>query len=91
MKADLKREKLLSDLSDIAERLFVEVRIEQGAFLSGSCSVHGSKILIINKRQSLDERIAALAREISDIGTEKLFIKPAIRAEIDRYIAVDQY
>jgi hypothetical protein len=90
MKADLKREKLLADLSEIAEKLFREVRTEQGTFLSGSCSIHGDRILFINKRQSLDERIAVLAREISDIGTDKLYIKPAIRAEINRYISSEQ-
>jgi len=90
MKVDLKREKLLTDLAEIAERLFTEVRLEQGSFLSGSCIINGDKILIINKRQSPDERIVALAREISDAGTDNLYIKPAIRAEIDRYTVSDQ-
>ena len=90
MKADLKHEKLLADLAEIAEKLFTEVRQEQGSFLSGSCVINGNKILIINKRQSQDERIAALAREISGAGTDKLYIKPAIRAEIDRYTVSDQ-
>ncbi|NQU05965.1 MAG: hypothetical protein HQ568_07715 [Calditrichaeota bacterium] len=90
MKADLKREKLLADLAEIAERLFTEVRQEQGSFLSGSCIINGDRILIINKRQSLDERITVLAREISDAGTDKLYIKPAIRAEINRYTVSDQ-
>ncbi|NQT34357.1 hypothetical protein HQ587_04135 [bacterium] len=89
MKRPLKSEKLFAELEDVACRLFGEVREEQGLFQTGVCILHGKTILLVNKRQSIDERIAALAREISRIGTERLYLKPAVRAEIERYSSVD--
>ncbi len=85
MKRSLKPEKLFDELEEIAGRLFAEVRHEQGYFQTGVCKLQGKTILMINKRQPLDERIAALAQAIERAGAETLYIKPAVRAEIERY------
>ncbi len=85
MKQRLIQEKLLAELEEVAERLFAEVRQEQGRFQTSACNLHGRDILLVNKRQTVDERIASLAREIARAGAEKVYLKPAIRAEIDRY------
>ncbi len=85
MKRTLKPERLVQELEDVAGRLFGEVRREQGFFQTGTCSLRGKYLLVINSRQPLDERIAALAREISRMSTETVYLKPAVRAEIERY------
>jgi len=81
----LKSEKLLSELEDVAGRLFSEVRHEQGRFQTGVCVLQGRSILIINRWQPLDERIAALSQAISNAGAEKLYLKPVIRSELEKY------
>jgi len=90
VRQNLKQEKLLTELVEVAERLFTEVRHEQGRFLTGSCHFLGKNILLVNKRQTVDERIVLLASEIARAGTEKLYLKPAIRAEIDRYASTEE-
>lgn len=89
MKQSLRQEKLLVELEEVAERLFTEVRHEQGRFKTGACTLQGKDILLVNKRQTIDERIASLAREIANAGTERLYLKPAIRAEIDHYASTE--
>jgi hypothetical protein len=89
LRQQLKSEKLLGELEEVAGRLFSEIRYEQGLFQTGVCSLHGKKILVVNKRQPIDERIAAVAGEIAREGTENLYIKPALRAEINRYGKVE--
>jgi hypothetical protein len=44
---------------------------------------------MVNTRQPADERIAALSREISRRGAEKVYLKPAVRAEIERWAIKD--
>ena len=85
MKHALKAERLLQELEDVAGRLFNEVRHEQGLFRTGSCNFKGKDLLVINSLQSIDERIADLAREISRLGVEKIYLKPAVRAEVERF------
>ena len=85
MKRQIKPDRLLSELQDVAERLFSEIRYEQGTFQTGTCMLKGKKILVVNKRQPIDERIAALASEIAREGTNNLYIKPVVRAEIERF------
>ena len=89
MKRQIKSDKLLGELEDVAGRIFSEIRYEQGSFQTGVCLLKGKKILVVNKRQPIDERIAALAGEIAREGTENLYLKPVVRAEIERFNNVD--
>lgn len=89
MRQKLKSDKLLGELEEIAGRLFSEIRYEQGLFQTGACLLRGRKILMVNKRQPIDERIAAVAGEISREGINNMYIKPAIRAEIEHYGEVE--
>ena len=89
MKQQLKSDKLLGELEEIAGRLFSEIRYEQGLFQTGVCVLHDKKILVVNKRQPIDERIAAVAGEIAREGIDNMYIKPALRAEINRYGKVE--
>ncbi len=86
MKRNLKSDNLCQELENVAGQLFTEVRREQGSFQTGSCMLKGHKILFLNTRQPTDERIASLAREIAQCNIEEFYIKPAIRAEIERHI-----
>lgn len=77
--------KLLRELEEVADKLFDEVRKDAGSFETGACIVNGRKLLLINTYQSTDERVAALAREIARIGADRLYLKPALREEIERW------
>lgn len=85
MSRSLKPEKLSHELEEVASRLFDEVRRDSGAFETGACIVNGKKLLLINNRQPLDERVAALAKEIARMGADKVYLRPALREEIERW------
>ena len=85
MNPSIKTEKLSRDLEEVAGKLFDEVRRDNGTFSTGSCLVNGKKLLLINTRQSADERIASLAREITRMGIDKVYLKPAVREEVERW------
>ncbi len=85
MSRSLKPEKLSHELEEVASKLFDEVRRDSGTFETGACVVNGKKLLLINTRQPVDERVAALAKEIARMGADKVYIKPALREEIERW------
>lgn len=88
MSRSLKPEKLAQELEEVAGKLFDEVRKDSGAFETGACVVNGKKLLLINTRQTADERVASISRVIARMDTDKLYLKPALREEIERW-AVD--
>ena len=63
-----KFQRLYSQLEDVAARLFGEVRRDEGMFQTGVCRLKGKPVLVINNRQSVEERIAAIAFEINKAG-----------------------
>jgi len=76
---------LYEELVDVARKIFDEVRSSQGPFRSGACMFKGKKLFVINSRQPIDERIAALSLEIAQRGADQIYLKPIIRSEIERY------
>ncbi len=89
MKRDLKAEKLCMELEEIVEKLFPEIRREDGNFQSGPCTIRGKKVFFLNKRQTLEEKIAAMANAIAGCNIEKVYLKPVIRAEVEKYAILE--
>jgi len=85
LKLNPRAERLVRELEAIVENLFPEVRRETGRFQSGVCTLHGRTVLFINNSQTADERIVALASAIARCNINGIYLKPAIRAEIERY------
>ena len=65
----------------------IETRIEKGNFKGGFCLVEGDKeMLIINKKHSMDKRIALI---ISELKKRKFFdqqLPEALMEKIERWI-----
>lgn len=76
---------LFEELLDVARRMFDDVRRDEGQFQTGMCIVKGKKVVVVNIRQSLEERITGLARVIARFGAENQYLKPAVRVEVERY------
>ncbi len=85
MKKNSSALQLYEELVEVARKLFDEVRSSQGPFHSGACMFKGKKLFIINSRQPIDERIAALSNEIAQSGADQIYLKPIVRSEIERY------
>ena len=88
--------RLFDELSRAAERAGVEVRSE--AFdpnlsdvkrpRGGLCTLRGQRIILIDAKLPLPERIATLAEALAGLDLEGLFMPPVVRATIGAYAPV---
>jgi hypothetical protein len=79
----MKHEELIQELHEVAQQLGVSIRYEKGDFEGGYCILKEQKILLVNKRLIPNRKAAVLAIALQDIGTEGIFLKPAVRAYIE--------
>ena len=73
---------LLQELENIATKLDITVRYENGDFAGGLCRVKEENVLIINKNNSLQKKITILARELSGVDLSAIYILPKLRERI---------
>jgi len=73
---------LLQELENIATKLDISVRYENGDFAGGLCRVKEENVLIINKKNSLQKKITTLARELSAVDLSTIYILPKLRERI---------
>lgn len=79
---------MLSLLEETAQRFGIAVRYERfdGADVAvrdGLCLVKGEKVLFVEKRRALHEKIRVLAMAISDLDSEDTYVPPVVRELID--------
>ena len=80
MKADM----LFLELEQILEQLGYRTRKERGVFLGSDCLIEGDKIVMVNKNKPIESQLRTLATALSQISLEGVFIKPAIRKELEQ-------
>jgi hypothetical protein len=79
---------VLEALEQAAAAVGVAVRYDKLAtgdvrLTSGACKIRGRETIIVDRRLSPRERIAALARELSRYDFEQVFLPPAARELIE--------
>ena len=78
---------LLDELLQVAERLGVEVRMEPfetpATMGGGLCVVRGEKLVLIDQSAPLPNRVLALARALSELESERVYMLPEARAFIE--------
>lgn len=79
----LKTEALIAELEEAASQLGLKVIYEKGDFSGGYCILKEEKLIVINKRFEPKHRASTLAKSLSEVGIENLFLKPAVRAYIE--------
>lgn len=83
-------ERLYQQLEDVLARLGIPVRCERfdprlfGELSSkgGLCRVHGRRVVLVDSRAPLVDRIAVLATAAASLDSESVFVMPAVRAVI---------
>lgn len=76
-------EKLVLELEALCEKGGYTVRKERGAFRGDQCIIEGDKLIVINKNRPAESQAAILSKVIKQIGPDTLFIKPAVRKELE--------
>jgi hypothetical protein len=88
--------RLLDELTRAAERAGIRVRIEPfDPNLSdvkrprgGLCTLRGERILLVDAKLPLPEKIATVAEALAGVDLEHLFLPPVVRATIGAYAPV---
>lgn len=80
-------EELFTELKSLAAELSLPVRFEQGDFEGGICVVNDARVLIVNKRATMQKKIATLAASLAQCDLDSIFVKPAVREAIDDELA----
>lgn len=79
----MKPEKLVMELEEVVQSLGYRIRKEKGNFRGGSCILEGESLIMLNKNQPLDTQAVTLAKLIQSLDHVSVFIKPAVRKELD--------
>ncbi|TVQ06586.1 MAG: hypothetical protein EA359_00920 [Balneolaceae bacterium] len=79
----MKVEKLVLELESLCEKGGYSIRKERGSFRGDQCLFEGDQLIVINKNRPVESQAAILAKIIKQIGPDELFIKPAVRRELE--------
>jgi hypothetical protein len=79
----MENQELLPELESVASQLGIRLRYEKGDFEGGYCVLKSERIIVINKKLSPSVRLSVLARGISEIGLNNIYVKPAVRNFIE--------
>ncbi|CAN5466905.1 hypothetical protein BH10BAC5_BH10BAC5_12080 [soil metagenome] len=84
-KPDEKKDRIIEELTGVFNDMGYSVRIEKGAFKGGFCLLKAEKVFLLNRNIDQDRKISILAKNIAELGTEDIFLKPNIRDLVDKY------
>ena len=74
----------LEGLERLAERLGVRVRYEEGDFKGGLCWVNGERMIIVQKKATLEQKIANLASGFGRLDVGNVYVVPELRKLIEQ-------
>jgi len=81
---DQKQEILIDELIEVYKSVGFDVRVEKGSFKGGFCLLREQKLFLLNKNIEPIKKINFLAKNLSEIGIDDIFIKPELREIIER-------
>jgi hypothetical protein len=82
--AKMDREAVLEELRETCEHLGYSIRYEKGDFDGGHCILKEKRLLVVNKKFTIEKKIATVAAALAELGVDAIFVKPAVRELIDR-------
>lgn len=80
---DEKKEALIKEVIEIYGQIGYKVRTEKGSFKGGFCLLREQRILLLNRNLEQNKKIEFLLKNLSELNTENVYIKPAIRDLMD--------
>ncbi|MBI5403824.1 MAG: hypothetical protein HY959_10530 [Ignavibacteriae bacterium] len=81
---DEKQEIIINELIEVYKSIGYDVRVEKGSFKGGFCLLREQKLFLLNRNIEPVKKINFLAKNLSEIGVEDIFIKPELREIIER-------
>lgn len=80
---DKKLEQIIQDLKAVAQQIGVTVRFEKGDFRGGYCILKDSRIIVINRNSDVKRKSIILAKALSELGLEEIYLPPNIKQFIE--------
>jgi len=84
-------EEIIEQLEELVRGFGIEIRYEPITFddeitnvVGGLCKLRGEKLLIINSKSPMRDKIKTFAQALRSFDLDKIYIKPAIRALIEK-------
>lgn len=75
----MQSEKLCNELENALIRLGWKIRQERGHFRGGPCRLAGERMVIINRRLNVEDKIEIFARALADAELDTLYLLPEVR------------
>jgi len=75
----MKSEQILVELENLSEKLGLVVRYEKGDFQGDLCIIKEDGIIIVQKKASLDKKIAVLSRGLGRMDLGNVYVLPELR------------
>ena len=79
----MKKEKLYTEFENLAEKLGLRVIKGKGDFQGGSCIIKDEKVIVVNKRKPIEQKLKILASCFNKIDLNGVYIVPTLRAYIE--------
>ncbi len=80
----MKAEKLRLELETLVERCGYSIRKERGTFNGNHCIIEGDKLVVVNTKKPPEQQVGLLFRVLQKTGVEDIYVKPAVRKELDK-------
>jgi len=80
----MKLNEVYDEMLDIAKKIGVTVRKENGKFKGGNCIINNEEVILINNTIPLETRTSILAGCLTNYSINNVFMKPAVRDYIEQ-------
>ena len=85
----MNKDKLYNEFEDLAVKLGMRIIKGKGDFKGGACILKDEKIIVVNKRKPMEQKLKILASCFNKIDLEGVYIIPALRKLIEESNTLD--
>jgi len=85
----MNKDKLYNEFEDLAIKLGLRIIKGKGDFTGGSCIIKDEKVIVVNKRKPIEQKLKILASCFNEIDLDGIYIVPALRAFIEESNTLD--
>jgi len=80
----MKLNEVYDEMLELAKKIGVTVRKENGKFRSGNCTINEEEVIVLNNSIPLEAKSSMLAKCLSTYSIQDVFMKPAVRDYIEK-------
>lgn len=77
---------ILRAMEDAARKSGYKIRWDKGQFRGGSCTLDGSKLIVLNRHHPTEVHLGVLARALRDVPLQGIPIRKGMREQVESLI-----